>query len=289
MQRNQSPTLTFIQPPNYSFCFQGIESGDAVLEIAGQRIERGSKHSSVAQTIKSMPRPFQMSFLPPGVPDPDTVGTAIFGPSHSAAQAPPIPNADTEEDIAQGASAGTSSTSTAVDGLPVEALYRPIEVTFGPGPMGIDLVVIIGKDHLVKGLLGATYGGANPDLVAVKRTIGQAQSLGIKALDIITAINGTPVTPGTSIPNLKAMIGAAQRPITVKHISPGLISCPVSSFYVSCLRGESLLKFELSLNLCRNARALPFFLLLRMARTALVANLARPVPAAAQPTTQARK
>ena len=170
---------------------KGVEAGDAVFEIQGQRILRGAEHPSVAATIKSMPRPFQMSFLPPGAPDPDTIGASSTLDEESQRDGQQVPGAEQAVE-----------SRTAGSGMPPakerQALYREIQVTFGPGPMGIDLRTIDGSDHLVKALLGGKFGGANPPVIAVKRTIGQAQTLGLKTLDIIVTVNTQPVTPGTS-------------------------------------------------------------------------------------------
>ena len=207
---------------------KGVEAGDAVFEIQGQRILRGAEHPSVAATIKSMPRPFQMSFLPPGAPDPDTIGASSTLDEESQRDGQQVPGAEQAVE-----------SRTAGSGMPPakerQALYREIQVTFGPGPMGIDLRTIDGSDHLVKALLGGKFGGANPPVIAVKRTIGQAQTLGLKTLDIIVTVNTQPVTPGTSVADLKTMIGAAQRPITigVARPMPGLLeqiaTCKVDS------------------------------------------------------------
>jgi len=52
-------------------------------------------------------------------------------------------------------------------------------------------------------------------VVAIRRTIGQAQALGLQESDIIAAVNAVPVAPGVGIPGIKAIIGAATRPITL--------------------------------------------------------------------------
>ena len=147
---------------------KGICAGDAVYAIAGQLIESGVPHHSISTTIKSMARPFEMSFLPSGATDPEKMGTT------STLQSP--------------ASSGAATKQTTQ--RQEESLFRPVEITFAPGPMGIDIRQVDGKDVLVKALLAGSFGGANnPDLIAVKRTIGQAQSLGIKPFDFITTVS----------------------------------------------------------------------------------------------------
>jgi len=108
------------------------------------------------------------------------------------------------------------------------APFRSVQVTFGEGPMGIDLKVLDGNDPLVAALFGpggsggagfgagAGLGFGPKQVVAIRRTIGQAQSLGLQENDIIAAINQAPVpASGCDIPSIKAQIGAAGRPITL--------------------------------------------------------------------------
>jgi hypothetical protein len=89
--------------------------------------------------------------------------------------------------------------------------------------MGIDLKILEATDPLVVALLGPgaqSFGSVAHHVVAIKRTIGQAQSLGLQVNDIIAAINAVAVPPGTDIPALKAQIGASSRPLTLTLSRP---------------------------------------------------------------------
>jgi hypothetical protein len=100
----------------------------------------------------------------------------------------------------------------------VAAPYRTVQVTFGDGPMGIDLKVLEADDPLVIALLGPgaqSFGSVAKSVVVIKRTIGQAQALGLQPNDVISAINAVAIPPGTDIPSLKAQIGASSRPLTI--------------------------------------------------------------------------
>jgi hypothetical protein len=57
---------------------KGVLEGDMILAIGGTPLPRGTDHSSIGGIIKSLVRPFQMDFLPPNTPDPESYHAAYF-------------------------------------------------------------------------------------------------------------------------------------------------------------------------------------------------------------------
>jgi hypothetical protein len=99
-------------------------------------------------------------------------------------KAPPSPDEATRQSQSQSPGNAPALVPVAV---PVEASveliapYRTIQVTFGDGPMGIDLKVMEGSDPLAQAMHGPKgFSEAEPkSVIAVRRTIGQAQVLGL--------------------------------------------------------------------------------------------------------------